>query len=102
MGVRMRYEADHERIAARAFNWRLSRGIDIGHDHNVRLVKRASKTIKQRMEPRVTVGLNNGDDPALRRGTGGAQDSRDFDRMVTIIIENESPIPLADAGEAAL
>jgi hypothetical protein len=85
-----------------AGNWRLAGGIDIGQHHFVGRRQRACKLWQQVARARVAMRLEGQHNPRRARGARRGQHGRDFRGMVSIVIDDDHAVDLADPLEAAV
>ena len=98
----MCFDALHQTVTISPCNGCFTRGIGVGNDDTIGIIKAGRKLIKQRGQSRITMRLNNSDYFSRCRSARGLQHSRNFNRMMAVIIKDFSAIPLTCLGEATL
>src|SRR4051812_40595318 len=89
--------SDHlldDRLPADSWKRLLTRGINISHDHPVRVIKGRSKFTTQRFGSRIAMRLEHGQNAVASSGFGGGQSGANFSRMMCVIIHEEETIAL--------
>ena len=100
--VAVRGDCGRERVLVDPFDRRLASRIDVGDDHAVGVVEAGREGVEQRRQPRIAMGLHDGDHLAGRGRPGGLEDGGDLDRMVAVVVVDRDPVPFARAGETPL
>ena len=93
--------ADREGVERDARNRIFAGRVDVGEQHVVGAGQRRTEGIHQRRRPREPVRLERDDDPAAER-LRGENDSRNFRRMMAVVVNDQNPLRLAAHLEAAL
>ncbi len=81
-----------DRLAGDAFDRRLARGVNIGHEDRGGIVKRAAELVLQRLRPRVAVRLKHDDDALAAGVLRGGERRADFARMMRVIVDHHVAI----------
>ena len=81
-----------DRLATDARDWRLARGIDIGHNNAVGVIKRASKFMTQRFGSRKTMRLKHRQDAFAARRSCRLERSANFTGMMRVVIDEQKTI----------
>src|SRR5262249_60505699 len=64
--------------------------------------ERRQELLPEMLRPRVAMGLEDRDDPAIEPGLGGGQGGTDLRGMMTVVVHHEHALGLALDLEAAL
>src|SRR5436305_11048060 len=81
-----------DRLATDARDWGLARGIDIGHNNAVGVIKRASEFMTQRFGSRKTMRLKHRQDAFTARRSCRLERGANFTGMMRVIIDQQKTI----------
>src|SRR5215469_6396381 len=89
-------------IATYTFNWAFAGRIDVRDQNDVGIVETGAEAVKEMGDASKAMRLNHRDQLTGDDCAGCFQNRSDFDRMMTVIVDNGHAIPLAGLGKAAL
>ena len=72
---------------------RLARRIDVGHEQHVGVVECRQELVVEVKRPRVAVGLEHDDAPAVEALAGGRQRRPDLRRVMTVVVDQRGCRP---------